>query len=98
MNEIATQTLADKLKAGFAEGEFVKDGRVIAERALAEQLDVGRRALRKALDQLESEGLIWRRQGQGTFVGTPPPPRRRTRRRSASSICTSTRPRWTSRW
>ncbi|MBC44314.1 MULTISPECIES: FadR/GntR family transcriptional regulator [Thalassospira] len=77
MNEIATQTLADKLKAGFAEGEFVKDGRVIAERALAEQLDVGRRALRKALDQLESEGLIWRRQGQGTFVGTPPTPRLR---------------------
>ena len=77
MNEIATQTLADKLKAGFAEGAFVKDGRVIAERALAEQLDVGRRALRKALDQLESEGLIWRRQGQGTFVGTPPTPRLR---------------------
>ncbi|KZB71402.1 MULTISPECIES: FadR/GntR family transcriptional regulator [Thalassospira] len=77
MNEIATQTLADKLKAGFADGAFVKDGRVIAERALAEQLDVGRRALRKALDQLESEGLIWRRQGQGTFVGTPPTPRLR---------------------
>lgn len=77
MNEIATQTLAEKLKTGFAQGEFVKDGRVIAERSLAEQLDVGRRALRKALDELEAEGLIWRRQGQGTFVGTPPTPRLR---------------------
>ncbi|WP_296991811.1 FadR/GntR family transcriptional regulator [Thalassospira sp. UBA1131] len=77
MTEFATQTLAEKLKTGFAQGDFVKDGRVIAERTLAEQLDVGRRALRKALDQLESEGLIWRRQGQGTFVGTPPTPRLR---------------------
>jgi GntR family transcriptional repressor for pyruvate dehydrogenase complex len=77
MTELATQALIEKLKAGFASGDFVKDGRVIAERTLAEQLDVGRRALRKALDQLESEGLIWRRQGQGTFVGTPPTPRLR---------------------
>ncbi|KXJ57910.1 MAG: GntR family transcriptional regulator [Thalassospira sp. Nap_22] len=77
MTEFATQALAEKLKTGFAQGDFVKDGRVIAERTLAEQLDVGRRALRKALDQLESEGLIWRRQGQGTFVGTPPTPRLR---------------------
>lgn len=77
MTEFATQALAEKLKTGFAQGNFVKDGRVIAERTLAEQLDVGRRALRKALDQLESEGLIWRRQGQGTFVGTPPTPRLR---------------------
>ncbi|WP_286792711.1 MULTISPECIES: FadR/GntR family transcriptional regulator [unclassified Thalassospira] len=77
MTEFATQALAEKLKTGFAQGDFVKDGRVIAERTLAEKLDVGRRALRKALDQLESEGLIWRRQGQGTFVGTPPTPRLR---------------------
>ncbi|WP_417810254.1 FadR/GntR family transcriptional regulator [Thalassospira alkalitolerans] len=77
MNDIATQGLADKLRTSFEAGKFVKDGRVIAERMLAEQLDVGRRALRKALDQLEAEGMIWRRQGQGTFVGTPPTPRLR---------------------
>jgi GntR family transcriptional repressor for pyruvate dehydrogenase complex len=77
MNDFATQGLAEKLKIGFSNGEFVKDGRVIAERTLAEQLDVGRRALRKALDQLETEGLIWRRQGQGTFVGAAPTPRLR---------------------
>jgi GntR family transcriptional repressor for pyruvate dehydrogenase complex len=77
MNDIATQDLAEKLRTSFTAGEFVKNGRVIAERELAEQLDVGRRALRKALDQLESDGLIWRRQGQGTFVGTPPTPRLR---------------------
>ena len=77
MTEFATQALAEKLKTGFTQGDFVRDGRVIAERTLAEQLGVGRRALRKALDLLESEGLIWRRQGQGTFFGTPPTPRLR---------------------
>jgi len=77
MTDFATEALAEKLKTGFAQGDFVHDGRVIAERTLAEQLGVGRRALRKALDLLESDGLIWRRQGQGTFFGTPPTPRLR---------------------
>ncbi|NIZ00632.1 FadR/GntR family transcriptional regulator [Thalassospira lucentensis] len=88
MYDIATQSLAEKLKAGFSDGSFVKEGRVIPERHLAEQLDVGRRALRKAFDLLESEGLIWRRQGQGTFVGTPPTPRLR----KLEGIATKTSP------
>ena len=77
MNDISTQGLADTLRNAFNQGQYVENGRVIAERNLAEKLDVGRRALRKALDELEADGLIWRRQGQGTFVGTPPTPRLR---------------------
>lgn len=38
------------------------------ERELAEQIGVGRRAVRRALDVLEAEGRIWRRQGAGTFI------------------------------
>lgn len=38
------------------------------ERALAETLGVSRDSLRKALDLLEEEGLVVRRQGSGTFV------------------------------
>ena len=38
------------------------------ERELGEQLGVGRRAVRRALEVLEAEGSIWRRQGSGTFV------------------------------
>lgn len=42
------------------------------ERELAEQIGVGRRAVRRALEVLEAEKRIWRRQGAGTFVGAPP--------------------------
>jgi len=42
------------------------------ERELAEQIGVGRRAVRRALEVLEAEGRIWRRQGAGTFIGPEP--------------------------
>lgn len=44
------------------------------ERTLADALGVGRHALRRALDVLEAEGLIWRKQGAGTFIGSAPDP------------------------
>jgi hypothetical protein len=37
---------------------------------LAEQLGVARVTVRQAMDLLEDEQLIWRRQGKGTFVTT----------------------------
>ena len=40
------------------------------ERELAAEIGVGRRALRRALEVLEDEGLIWRQQGKGTFGGS----------------------------
>ena len=49
-------------------------GQLPTERALAERLGIGRRALRAALEVLEEEGLLWRRQGKGTFIGQPPDP------------------------
>lgn len=50
------------------ESELVRDGRLLPERELMEVLGIGRRALRHALDVMESEGAIVRRQGHGTFL------------------------------
>jgi DNA-binding FadR family transcriptional regulator len=50
------------------------DGRLPTERELAAELGAGRRSVRRALERLEREGLIWRRQGKGTFAGQPPDP------------------------
>lgn len=49
-------------------------GRLPTERDLSAAMGVGRRALRRVLDALEADGLIWRRQGKGTFAGLPPDP------------------------
>lgn len=50
-------------------GELGKTGRLPSERALSERFRIGRRRVRQALAQLESEGLIWRKWGAGTFAG-----------------------------
>ncbi|TKT69199.1 FadR/GntR family transcriptional regulator [Aquamicrobium sp. LC103] len=54
--------------AETGEGELVKDGRLPTERELMEMFGVTRRAVRSALDELQHQGLVFRRQGQGTFI------------------------------
>ena len=63
---------ANKIRKMIEAGSFGANGRLPAERKLAQQLDITRSILRKALSQLESEGLIWRQVGKGTFVRTNP--------------------------
>lgn len=54
--------------------ELPPDGRLPTERALAIRFATSRRPVRLALDALEAEGLVWRRQGSGTFAGHPSDP------------------------
>lgn len=55
-------------------GDLPDHPRLPNERDLSARLGAGRRAVRSALEALEAEGLIWRRQGKGTFLGVPPDP------------------------
>src|SRR5687768_11794247 len=63
----ALAKLRELLRSNGLDGK----GKLPTERALSEELGVGRRAVRRALEVLETEGLIFRRQGSGTYVGQP---------------------------
>ncbi len=56
------------LTKAIKEQTFVPGGRLPTERQLAEQFDVGRAITRRALRELEAEGIIRRQMGRGTFV------------------------------
>lgn len=51
-------------------GEWLPGVQLPTLEQLAEQLGVARVTVRQAMDLLETEQLIWRRQGKGTFVTT----------------------------
>ncbi len=63
-----------KIRELIRSGEIEADGRLPTERELSERFGISRRGIRRALDALEAEGLVWRRQGKGTFAGEPPDP------------------------
>lgn len=63
-----------KIRGLIRDGEIGRDGKLPTERDLCAKFLISRRAIRSALDALEAEGLIWRQQGKGTFVGVAPDP------------------------
>lgn len=52
------------------DGVWPEGHRLPTERELGEQFDIARNTLRKVLNQLESEGMITRHVGRGTFVAS----------------------------
>lgn len=58
------QDLLDKIYAGLLKS----DAQIPSEKELSEQFKVSRITVRRALEELEEEGFIYRRQGKGTFV------------------------------
>ena len=62
------QQLARKLGLAIREGRFQANEALPSERVLSEAVDVSRVTARKAIDQLEEQGLIVRRRGSGNYI------------------------------
>ncbi len=65
------------LRQQILEGTWLSTQAMPGEHELAASHSVSRITVRRALERLETEGLIVRRRGAGTFTQTPPPEKRR---------------------
>lgn len=62
------EQISNWLRARIEEGGFAPDDQLPSESDLGKRFGVSRITVRRALQTLESEGLIYRRQGLGSFV------------------------------
>lgn len=58
------------IKQRIRDGDFEGD-RIPSETELAQELGVSRTTIRDALSRLENEGVVYRKQGSGTYVNPP---------------------------
>lgn len=63
--------LKEILTKKIKENEWLVNTRIPTERELCEMYRVSRITVRQALDELEKEGYLYRKQGRGTFVTVP---------------------------
>ena len=62
------ESIADQLRDLITSGEFPPGKRLPSERRLADIFSVSRHGVREALRKLEEQGLVFSRQGDGTYV------------------------------
>jgi GntR family transcriptional regulator len=65
---VAYQALAEDLRGAIVGGEFSHGERMPTEAELAERYRVSRQTVRRAMQDLVAEGLIFRVRGRGTFA------------------------------
>jgi GntR family transcriptional regulator len=79
--------IVDQIRYQIAGGTLRPGDRLPSVRELARQLPVNQNTVLKAYDLLERDGLLDRRQGDGTFVqGTPPALKKSERMRQVSAV------------
>jgi GntR family transcriptional regulator, arabinose operon transcriptional repressor len=89
----ASRKLAKTLRNRLTSGEFRPGDRLPTDRKLMEQFHVGYSVANRAMDILAREGLVQRRQGQGSFVSEKAPETRRATPSDTFAIVL-TSPRW----
>ncbi len=66
------EVAANRIRTMISEGKLAPGSRLPNELELAERMGVSRGTIRAALHLLQQQGLVWRRQGVGTFVSDKP--------------------------
>lgn len=62
--------IKEDIKRKINEGVYKKNMRLPSENMLSEELSVSRMTVRRALDELTREGILYRTRGSGTFVSS----------------------------
>ena len=65
---VTTSNVAAQLRRRIFDGDYAYEGRLPAERSLAEEFGVSRGTIRSVLDLLEQQHLVTRQVGSGTYV------------------------------
>lgn len=63
--------LSELIRNKIVSGEWEANTKIPTEPELCSKYNLSRMTVRLALDELKNEGLIYRRQGKGTFVSQP---------------------------
>ena len=63
--------IEEELKGEIASGEIGSLSRLPSENELTARFNVSRMTIRKALDRMVADGLLFRRAGKGTYVALP---------------------------
>ncbi|MEL4374906.1 FadR/GntR family transcriptional regulator [Brucella cytisi] len=66
-----TTEAMQRMQKLLVEKNFGPQDKIPPERVLSMMLGCSRETIRKVLRQLEIEGVVWRHQGKGTFMGPP---------------------------
>jgi GntR family transcriptional regulator len=66
-HKAAYQGLASALRSAIARGQFGEGDRLPTEAELSDRYDLSRQTVRRALQELVAEGLVFRVRGRGTF-------------------------------
>lgn len=65
----AHQRLSEGLRSGLMSGRFAQNEKLPTEAELAREFGISRQTVRRAFQDLVSEGLVYRVPGRGTFPG-----------------------------
>ena len=65
------QQLMEDIKAALTEGKYAPDEKIPSESELSELYHVSRITVRRAVEELCSEGYLVKKQGKGTYVSQP---------------------------